>query len=96
MVDHSRVTSIEGDITDFETVNQAMKEQDLVYVANVDITPDNQLVEYIVHNGMMKDLSVLQESPFTDRGSVVEIFTDLTVWMGIRKVIDQINANAAA
>ena len=42
----------------------------------------NQIVEYIVHNGMMKDLSVLQESPFTDRGSVVEIFTDLTVWMG--------------
>ena len=56
----------------------------------------NQIVEYIVHNGMMKDLSVLQESPFTDQGSVVEIFTDLTVWMGIRKVIDTINANAAA
>lgn len=56
----------------------------------------NQIVEYIVHNGLMKDLSVLQESPFTDRGSIVEIFTDLTVWMGIRKTIDQINANAAA
>lgn len=56
----------------------------------------NQIVEYIVHNGMMKDLSVLQESPFTDRGSVVEIFTDLNVWMGIRKVIDMINANAVA
>ena len=56
----------------------------------------NQIVEYIVHNGMMKDLSVLQESPFTDKGSVVEIFTDVTVWMGIRKVIDQINANAIA
>ena len=56
----------------------------------------NQIVEYIVHNGMMKDFSVLLESPFTDRGSVVEIFTDLTVWMGIRKVIDTINANAAA
>ena len=56
----------------------------------------NQIVEYIVHNGLMKDLSVLQESPFTDKGSVVEIFTDLTVWMGIRKVIEQINANAAA
>ena len=56
----------------------------------------NQIVEYIVHNGMMKDLSVLQEPPFTDRGSVVEIFTDINVWMGIRKVIDQINANAAA
>ena len=56
----------------------------------------NQIVEYIVHNGMMKDLSVLQESPFTDKGSVVEVFTDLNVWMGIRKVIEQINANAAA
>ena len=56
----------------------------------------NQIVEYIVHNGMMKDLSVLQESPFTDQGSVVEIFTDLNVWMGIRKVIDSINDNAIA
>lgn len=56
----------------------------------------NQIVEYIVHNGLMKDLSVLQESPFTDRGSVVDIFTDLTVWMGIRKIIEQVNANAVA
>jgi hypothetical protein len=56
----------------------------------------NQIVEYIVHNGMMKDLSVLQESPFTDKGSVVELFQDINVWMGIRKVIDQINANAVA
>ena len=56
----------------------------------------NQIVEYIVHNGIMKDLSVLQESPFTDKGSVVEVFTDLTVWMGIRKIIEQVNANAVA
>ena len=56
----------------------------------------NQIVEYIVHNGLMKDLSVLQESPFTDKGSVVEIFTDLTLWMGIRKIIEQVNANAVA
>ena len=55
-----------------------------------------QIVEYIVHNGMLKDFSVLQESPFTDRGSVGEIFTDSTVWMGIRKIIDTINANTAA
>ena len=54
----------------------------------------NQIVEYIVHNGMMKDLSVLQETPFTDQGSIVEIFTDLTVWMAIRKAIEQVNANA--
>lgn len=56
----------------------------------------NQIVEYIVHNGLMKDLSVLQESPFTDQGSIVDIFTDLNVWMGIRRVIDGINANAMA
>lgn len=56
----------------------------------------NQIVEYIVHNGIMKDLSVLQEAPFTDQGSVVEVFTDITVWAGIRKIIDSINANAVA
>ena len=56
----------------------------------------NQIVEYIVQNGMMKDLSVLQEAPFTDQGSIVDIFTDLTIWMGIRRVIEQVNANASA
>ena len=56
----------------------------------------NQIVEYIVHNGMMKDLSVLQETPFTDQGSIVEVFTDLTVWMGIRRAIEQVNVNALA
>lgn len=54
----------------------------------------NQIIEYIVQNGMMKDLSVLQEPPFTDQGSVVEVFTDLSVWLGIRAVIDKINSNA--
>lgn len=45
---------------------------------------------------MLRDFSILQESPFTDQGSVVDIFTDLTVWFGIKKVIDIINDNAAA
>ncbi|MBP3651506.1 MAG: DEAD/DEAH box helicase family protein [Clostridia bacterium] len=54
----------------------------------------NQIVEYIVQNGMMKDLSVLQDTPFTDRGSIVELFPDLTVWNGIRSAIDQVNSNA--
>lgn len=55
----------------------------------------NQIVEYIVRNGMMKDLSVLQGPPFTDQGSVVELFhQDLSLWNGIRKAIDQVNANA--
>ena len=56
----------------------------------------NQIVEYIVHNGMMRDLSVLQEAPFTDHGSIVEVFKDISVWIGIKNVIDQINANALA
>ena len=56
----------------------------------------NQIIEYIVRNGVMKDMSVLQEAPFTDRGSIVEVFTDLSLWFGIKKIIDQINANAAA
>ncbi len=56
----------------------------------------NQIVEYIVHNGMMKDLSVLQEPPFTDQGSIVEVFTDLSLWAAIRRTIDRVNANAAA
>jgi len=57
----------------------------------------NQVVEYVVHNGLLKDLSVLQEPPFTDKGSVVELFSaDLNVWNGIRETIDRINANAMA
>ena len=56
----------------------------------------SEFLEYIVHNGILKDLSVLQEPPFTDKGSVVELFTDLNLWNGIRKVIDGINANAIA
>ena len=56
----------------------------------------NQIVEYIVHNGLMKDLSVLQEAPFTDHGSIVEVFTDVTLWLGIKRVIDRINGNAIA
>lgn len=56
----------------------------------------NQIIEYIVRNGVLKDLSVLQEPPFTDQGSIVEVFTDLSLWANIKSVIDKINANAAA
>lgn len=37
-----------------------------------------------------------QKLPFADQDSIVEIFTDLTLWAGIKGVIDRINANAAA
>lgn len=56
----------------------------------------NQIVGYVVKNGLIKDMSILQKPPFTDQGTVVEIFTDLTLWAGIRDVIRAINANAEA
>ncbi len=79
----------------------AAKEAFSAYLNDVSLDPRqiyfvNQIVEYIIHNGVMKDMSVLQEAPFTDHGSIVEVFTDVTVWLGIKAVIDRINANAAA
>ena len=56
----------------------------------------NQIVEYIVHNGMLKDFSVFQESPFTDHGSITEIFTDMEIWNGIKGAIERVNSNVAA
>ncbi|MCQ2380867.1 MAG: DEAD/DEAH box helicase family protein [Acidaminococcaceae bacterium] len=56
-----------------------------------------QIVDYIVHNGLLKDFNVLRERPFTDCGSIVEIFGNNEVlWDGIRSVIETINANAIA
>lgn len=34
----------------------------------------NQIIEYVVRNGLLKDFTVLQEAPFTDRGSIVDVF----------------------
>lgn len=56
----------------------------------------NQIVEYIVHNGMLRDLRVLQGPPFDRQGSLGEVFQDFSLWQGIRQVIDKINANAGA
>lgn len=55
----------------------------------------NQIIEYIVRNGLMKDMSVLKEPPFTDNGSVAEVFSDMFLWHGILSVIERINSNAA-
>ena len=46
----------------------------------------NRIVEYIVKNGVMKALSVLQEPPFTD----------LSLWAKVKHAIDSISVNAAA
>jgi len=54
-----------------------------------------QIVNYIVKNGIMKDFSILQESPFADYGRVSELF-DVQSFTKLRTVIETINANAAA
>ena len=74
------------------TAAMTMKEKILGYLAGpfgilALVAIVNQIVEYIVHNRLMKDLSVLQDAPFTDNSSVVEVFTDLSVWLGIKRVI---------
>ena len=56
----------------------------------------NQIINYIVQNGMMKNFAVMQEAPFTDKGDVGDIFTDTVVWLDIMKIIKTINANAVA
>ena len=57
----------------------------------------NQVVEYIVRNGLMKDLSVLQRTPFTDQGNIVELFgKEMGLWNGIKKAIERVNGNAVA
>ena len=82
---------------DMNTAKEAFAEYlDESYLDSNQIYFVNQIVEYIVHNGLLKDLSVLQDAPFTDNGSIVEVFTDVTVWLGIKNIIDKINANALA
>ncbi len=54
----------------------------------------NQIINYIVKNGILKDFTVLQSSPFNNMGSVSEVFEDLQIFSDIRKVIESINSNA--
>ena len=56
----------------------------------------NQIINYIVQNGMMKNFAVMQEAPFTNKGTLDTVFTDTVVWMDIMKIIKSINANALA
>ena len=77
----------------------AAKEAFSVYLNNTSLDTRqiyfvNQIVEYVVHNGLLKEMAVLQGSPFTDQGSIVDLFPDLSVWQGIKEVISQININA--
>ena len=54
----------------------------------------NQIINYIVKNGTLMDLGVLNSSPFTDRGTLSDVFTDTSVWLDVMKTIRTINDNA--
>jgi len=80
---------------------QAAKEAFAIYLEDVNLDSRqiyfiNNIIEYIIQNGMLKDFSVLQSTPFTDKGDVTELFTDLTLWTKIKRTIENINANANA
>ena len=47
-------------------------------------------------NGMMKDLSVLQESLINDYGIISKLFDDVAMFMNLRAVIEGINRNTVA
>lgn len=78
----------------------AAKEAFSLYLQDSQLTQQqiyflNRIVEYIVRCGMITDLSVLQGAPFTDRGTVSELFSENTdLWYGIFHTIEKINANA--
>lgn len=56
LANNPRVKIIEGDTENFSVVNQAMQGQDLVYVSNVDITPDSTITKNVIQ--AMKDNGV--------------------------------------
>lgn len=39
----------------------------------------NPIVKYIVHNGVMMDFSVMQETPFIDVENISHIFVELSL-----------------
>ncbi len=41
-----------------------------------------------------KQYAMVQEPPFTDRGSVAEVFANAAVWARLRAAIARVNANA--
>lgn len=79
---------------------KAAKEAFSEYLNNAELNSNqiyfvNQIIEFIVRNGTMPDLSVLQESPFTDKGNVVDLFGEnIALWSKIQSTINSINENA--
>ncbi|MBR3925929.1 MAG: DEAD/DEAH box helicase family protein [Akkermansia sp.] len=55
----------------------------------------NRIIEFIVQNGLMKDMRVLMAPPFTNKGDIVGLFShNMPLLLEIRKTIESINATA--
>jgi Predicted nucleoside-diphosphate-sugar epimerases len=55
--DNENVTLVDGDITDYDAVNAAMKGQDVVYIAMVDHTEDNVITKNVIKS--MKEIMLI-------------------------------------
>ena len=54
----------------------------------------DQIIEYVVQNGVISDVSILMYDPFTSYGSISKLFgDDATVWNKIKMSINDINTN---
>lgn len=55
----------------------------------------NAIVKHIARNGMLTDLSILLETPFTDQGDIADLFeNDQSLFTEIKEAIERINGNA--
>lgn len=71
------------------------KHMDLGQLSNRQYYFLERVVEYIVQNGFIENNAIFQKSPFTDRGSIAELFGDeMDKWSAITKSIHEINVNA--
>ncbi len=55
----------------------------------------NQIIEYVVENGFIEDMSILKSAPFNSYGSIVELYgNEMDVFYAIKNVIIGINERA--
>jgi len=58
----SNITIIDGDIADYDDVNNAMKDVDIVYVSPVDHTPNNIITKNVVKSAKENNVSRIIET----------------------------------
>ena len=55
----------------------------------------NQIIEYVVENGFIEDMSILKSAPFNSYGSIAELYgNEMDVFSAIKNVIIGINERA--